>query len=262
MNRRFLYFVPGVSGVNSRMLSGRGLISRFSGAGGQLIEHGCSTSVETPACAVNPQLPPRIGCLVHAGLRPAKYSPDSQRWTDGEEGKYFVGIEDVALPPGPADLERETGLDGYPLRVADGNQWRIPLLRKWDPRRLGHVCALPQAISAKTVAGKASFVPTVKAEFAALDAMADTIFDGFVDQKQISIDQLFTRAAELLAVNYRVGAAEVDLLGLLTVDLALTALGLAIDTPGLRAHGKQLSHQGLTPRQTARPLEEAEVANG
>jgi hypothetical protein len=160
------------------------------------------------------------------------------------------------LPPAPADLERDTGLAGYPITLGDGNSWRVPLLRRWDNHSLTHVCALPQSIQRRPMGGKGSFVPTVRPEFAELHAIADSIFERFLANATISTDELFTRVAELLAVNYRVGPEEVELLGLLTPESALGCLQLAIDAPGMRRCGEAMARAGICTRQTPRPREE------
>lgn len=244
MLRRFLYFLPGLGGINPKMLSDRGLVSRFPA------EYGVTGSIDGPfadgeIC--------RGGCLVAASNRPARYEPDRQQWMRLANGAAWVGIEDTELPPGPADLERAVGVAGYSLTLADGNDWRIPLIRRWDPNTLAHVATLPSAIAGELVNGKHKFVSAVKPQYAALDAKAESIYAGFLDKHTISIDQLMHDASELLALNYRVGVEEVALLGLLTEPLALKLLGLAIDTPGLRACGEAIAQSGLIPRQTPIP---------
>jgi hypothetical protein len=251
MLKRFLYFIPGVGGANARMLSERGLITRLPN------EYGCTTSTE------GPDESGRIGCIVAAGGRPAKYQPQKQRWialasakTQGDFGNGFVGLEDIDLPPAPADLERDAGVAGYMLNLSDGNPWRIPLLRKWDESKLAHVAALPQAIGGELVEGKYKFASRVKAEFSELDAISETIFPAFVEKKRFPVDELFELTAKLLAVNYRVGIEEIILLGLLTEEMALAALGLAIDSPGMRRCGEKIARAGLIARQTQPPKDE------
>jgi len=265
MLRRFLYYIPNVGGANPKMLADRGLLSRFTnriiasggqGGNGGLIEHGVTATIEGPAIEAETN-PARVGCIVAAGARPARYDP-SQRWTELASGKGCVGLEDNTLPPGPADLEREDGVGGYMITLADGNEWRIPLIRKWDPQKLAHVHSLPEAIQGEKGAkagGKYRFRSKVRPEFAELDGKAIPIFKALCQQATIEIDELFEQAAELLAVNYRLGVEEVALLGLFTVELAMKALGLAIDTPGMRSCGRSLASKGLVARQTARPVD-------
>lgn len=257
--RRFLYFLSGVGGVNPKMLSDRGLISRFVAGGGQLVEHGATTSVDGPRLAPVPGAadPVRIGCIVAAGTRPAAYQPDRQRWIPLANGVGFVGLEDVELPPGPADLERAYGVAGYAIELGDGEQWRVPLVKRWDPQQLAHVSALPSSIAGDLVDGKYKFASKVRPEYMSIDQKADSFFPAFLSGKTISIDQLIHDAAELLAVNYRLGVEEIMLLGLLNEETALTIMGLSIDTPGIRQCNARLAQQGVVARETSEPAEDS-----
>ena len=265
--RRFLYYIPNVGGANAQMLSDRGLLGRFSqGIGRETVEHSVTASIEGPK-ERGDKNPPRVGCLVAAGLRPAKFEPDRQRWipllstshqqpATSNHSFPYVGVEDIAQPPRPADLERESGVAGYDLKLADGNVWRVPLVRRWDAQQLEHVAALPEAITGEAAGGRYRFVTRVRPEFAEIDAIGESLFSAFNTRATTTIEDLFDLASRLLAVNYRLGPEEAMLLGLFTVETAMECLRLAIDTPAMRACGKRIARQGIVPRQTARPRAE------
>ena len=227
--KRFLYYLPGVPGCNTRMLADRGLLSRFTGLGGDCVEH-CITACDGPA---------GTGCIVALGARAGEFKPDTQTWENS--GQFWVGIENNDLRPGPCDLVREVGLSGYELVLGDGQIWRVPLLRRWNPERCEHVSALPKSM--RPVSGKIREVVTP--QYRKQDEIAGQIWDSFLKEEAISLDELFNRASALLAMNYRLRSEEAALLGLFDSDTALRVLLHAIDIPSIEAHRERISADGL-----------------
>ena len=236
--RRFLYFIPGHSGASAKTLKLFDLLDRFSAGqsvGGTLIEH-CVTAVTDFPKA------PGHGCIVCAGSQPPALSDvEGPRWADA--GKFFVAVED--LPPRPQDLERELGIAGPEIVLADGQSWRVPLVRRWDPARLEHASSLPRMLKPTFGEGRTSFAPQVKPEFAAIDALADRIFKTFCEGGTIPVDSACDDVLALLRLNYRISAAEAGLIGLLNEEICGQVLAAAIDLASVQAQAVQWCSEGV-----------------
>ena len=226
--RRFLYYFPGVSGMNPRMLARFGCLDRFTASGGKLIAHGVTAVNDGPA---------GLGCIVAAGAEPPRAVSGWQRSCD-----FWVALEDLFQPPGPDDLERDVGLAGYRQVLGDGNAWRVPLVHRWDAASERHVPAVPSSLQIS--AGKIG--RRIRPEYAAVDAIALRTFEAFYAKKSFPAEELFADAAALLAVNYRIGIAEINLLGLIQDETALThLLAASIDSPALERAAAEADCQGL-----------------
>jgi hypothetical protein len=173
------------------------------------------------------------------------YQEESQEWRamemagdaespDGKGTKLWVGWWKHA-PPRPADLERRETLKGAKVKLADGNEWIVPVLREWPvkdgdpPAPEGEdapqlQCSLPQMLL-RTKAGWV--LGDVQAKYQTLwdhhcDACANLFTPDADGVVSMDFDQLLDHCVELLAVNYVVGFDE------------LSAAGV-IDTRSLRA---------------------------
>jgi hypothetical protein len=223
--RRFLYFLPGLPGINPAILRERGLWSRFSGPGDRPIEHGVA-QVDG-------------GCIVAAG--PWAITPATE-WLKGE--RFSVAAE--TLTPGPGDLEREVGLDGPMLALADGAEWRVPLLRRWDSERQVLAATLPQAMRA-VPGGGVTF--ETRPEYREVDALAGEVFEAFLAGATMPLDKVLGWAATALAANYRLGVEEVGLMGLFDAPLAVAVLREALDVASLDAYAAHVGGQGVVYRE-------------
>jgi hypothetical protein len=229
--RRFLYYIPSVPGVNPHMLAELGLLPRFIGASGGLIEH---------VVAGVPDGPAGTGCIVASGGAPIMAS-EKRVWVQGE--RFWTCIEDLA--PGPADLVRELGISGYEVTLLDGNAWRVPLVMRWETERLAHVPNLPKSMAPVLRDGRYVYESKVRAEFAAVLALAERTFAAFVQELSLPAGSVFADAVELLAVNYRIGVEEAGLIGILDGEASKRVLELAIDLPRLQAQAAAMSVDGI-----------------
>jgi hypothetical protein len=229
MANRFLYFLPGPPGANSKMLQERGLLDRFSLRGGRCIEHTITEVMQGPGGV--------RGCIVAAGSGVPRLDFEKQRWLEGP--KFWAAIED--MPPGPGELAREIGIEGYEIELADGNRWRVPLIRRWTGSE--HAVNLPKVLVPASAGGGVSF--QVREEFAPIDALAARILSGFLNRETISMERLLEDASAILAVNYRVGALDAGLLGIFTEELAVKVLALCVDLPRLEAHAQRAAMEGV-----------------
>ncbi|MCL2647732.1 MAG: hypothetical protein FWD61_12100 [Phycisphaerales bacterium] len=250
--RRFLYYIPGVPGVNPAMLADRGLLDRFTrrpgvpDASDGLIEYGVTPLDAPPPGAA--AAGPHAGVIVAAG----NWQPDlatTTEWGDGGGGKFWLAIEGGGgRGPKPEDMERELGISGSVITLADGKQWRVPRIRTWDREKMAYLPNLPQALSP---VGGERYEPKVVPAFAAIDALADRIFKAFAAAETVSVEQLFADAVSFLSLNYRIGVEEAAMLGMMDETDAVRVLMTAIDMEGLTVHAQEMSVCGLvngTPR--------------
>lgn len=208
------------------MLQRLGLYDRFAGAGGKLGAW-VSRVWEGGPDKLN-------GCLVAGGNRPPEFISDARQvWEEvpTPHGSYWIGLENAQTPPGPQDLVNPVNIDGHFVRLGDGNDWRIPLIWRWDAKDCTHVIALPRKLTRRIVEGRVVMSMEVISGYEPLVAIAARVWDSYINQTPISLNQLFDDAAMLLGMNYRIGAAELSLLGLVDEQLVQKILSAAIDLP-------------------------------
>lgn len=180
------------------------------------------------------------------------YMPDEQTWVRAPGADWWLGYWNDR-PPCPEDLERARLKPGHKVALADGNKWTLPVARALSGRP-----AVPQVVRVND--GGAKVLDVVAADRALWEralafwdewqALADTAeqqsdIDSYtwVGRKDgvvvISIDNCFDAAVELLAINYRVGEAEISALELLTTDNMIECLLALVDWPSLEALEKK-----------------------
>jgi len=167
------------------------------------------------------------------------YWPDRQRWTKmpGRDGRVWCGwfTDD---PPGPADLARPEQIGGYPAELAGpdatAEKWLIPL---------GRICPTGSAFPTTIRLGPAGEIVHEPMErYSRLCALGDRLWDqvragnGMLDEgetiEEMTADEEFQAACNILAVNYRVSPGEVSALGLLTTANINSVLKWFVDLPG------------------------------
>ena len=169
----------------------------------------------------------RTGLLVYPSDLSAslsRYKADEQDWAEFSPGKW-VGVWRDAKP-GPVSLMRDASkiVEGVTIELGDGNHWILPRLKTES-----HGSGLPQVI-------RFSSSGTLYAE--PLDKYKSLCRDGErlwqtllwmrsgdetcrPESPMVEVD-IFRLISEVLGVNYRVGPAEVSLLGLVTTVNFLT----------------------------------------
>lgn len=229
-----MYFLPGVPGANPGMLAARGLASRFSDSDGPYVVHSVTAASNGPCGG---------GCIVASGENGAFYAPDRQRWVEGDG--FWVGME---IAPRPSDLEREVGLKGHSINLANMD-WRIPLLKFWDDATMLHKSNLPKSFRSIYKDNKKSSSLGVAPGYEHLDVMADEIFLRFVNNESISIDDAVSECVKILSINYRIESEECELLGILNDESVVKILGMAIDLPRIQAIADAFAIDGLQARE-------------
>lgn len=211
------------------------------------------------------------------------YRPDEQTWRRVPGSPAMVGYA-TAAPPSPESLLRADALPGRSIELGDGRPWLVPVVRSWrgDEDSAAWVLELPAAVdcddegrwsAAMVVSRYARLYQRCLNYFgrkvgAINQAIARATDEGADDadepvRESFSFDDLFDLALDLLAANYRLGKAEVSMLGLLTTTLAIRIVDTAIDWPAMEAwlEKKTLrdctatgAGSGASPPATAPPL--------
>jgi len=176
-------------------------------------------------------------------LHRLRYAEAGQTWlrVPGSD-VVMVGCWDDA-PPLPEDLARKTQVEGHWVTLGDGRKWLVPAARHWqledgEPRWL---LALP---TKRTVTPEGKWVEgPVAARFRDLwdrvvriteseDKALQNADESALDW--LNVDVQCGLVVDALAVNYRVGPAEVALLGLLQTGIFLAVLDALNDKPTLK----------------------------
>ena len=166
-----------------------------------------------------------------SGEKPARvgYYPNQQEWTefaDGDSG-YWVGL-DKDQPPTPADIQRKSVFPGYGLTLS-GQVWQIPVIR--DPHGgTGLPCDW-------TLEASGNVAETIQREYRSLWEEFASVVDLFFSTDTATPPGLFqlerqdamARCLQALAVNYRIGRAEQNLLRLVNAETWIPILGATVD---------------------------------
>lgn len=195
------------------------------------------------------------------------YYPDRQTWRRVPGTRYHVGVDRERMPR-PEELARQRPVNGHLVRLADGREWLVPMAIQHvvteQDEYVGRSSALPTSATldddGRWVAGE----PLAK--YAQLWEIAcawwDQVMAGVLSQVpeeqnagtgewdsgsgkeqsgerpsdmtvSFAFERLMESACEVLAVNYRVGPAEISMLRLLDEQTATAMLQAAVDWPTL-----------------------------
>jgi len=142
------------------------------------------------------------------------WQSDTQRWHEvknpDDTTNHFIGWN-VAAIPGPNDLARLNQVAGHPVALADGREWLIPVVGPF-------LSKLPMSFR---VNAKGEMAQQVRKEFAAIFRQSEVIFDKYLgDRTGVPRVDCWRFAADVLAINYRVGLTEIsgDVLDLVTTE--------------------------------------------
>lgn len=210
------------------MLAAAGLLDRFTSPGGAMLEHDCTAVSDGPGGS---------GCIVSPGNEP----PGRVHWEEGRG--YWVGVED--LPVRPQDLQRQVMIDGDGLLLADGCEWRVPRIRRWDRSTLAFVPAVPTSLGVSRGVCQRRVQPAYQAISQAAERIFQTIFDAASTGGDAHLAGAFADAVAFLNVNYRIGLEEASIIGLLDDHTIQCVLLSAIDWYSFVDHARELSEDGL-----------------
>lgn len=238
MTPGFLYFIEGQNTAAADIIAAAGLAYAL----------GDGTAITTREALAGPGPKNRGGIVLAYGgdgkTDPASvgFWPDRQVWRPaGQAGGTYVGMpagpEAKTQKPGPADLMRAEPVGGYIVDLADGNPWIVPVARIFPEGT-----AFPQTLA---IGPEGQLVSEPIEEFAAAAGDADRIWDAVRTdhdmledgEEPTAIDDIeaFRMAVRALAINYRVGPAEVSALKILTTTNVLRVLACFVDYPAFAA---------------------------
>lgn len=161
------------------------------------------------------------------------YQKDGQTWEQSAgEGGAWIGYWNDS-PPKEADLRRKQQLAGHPVELREGEMWCIPVARM-----ITGGSALPQSF----VLGRNFEIVDAKIlpRYAAMWARTQQVWEMMSRQTDIDVTPCLELAIEAIGLNYHVGVAEVNLLGLVTSANFFNGIcGAVLDLPGLEAIKKK-----------------------
>lgn len=178
------------------------------------------------------------------------------RWIEGKELVSHVGASRGEQRPTPATLARERFVAGETVRLRDGNDWTIPIARS-----VVRGSTLPKEL----VVGEdlKSWSSRDLPEYLSLCADAERVFTwlhgGEPDAEgnvvvSIPYSEGMRIAVAALAVNYRVGPAEVDLLRLFSEPEMEAVLKAVCDFPAYEQMLQDRKKKNRPPLPDLRPL--------
>lgn len=214
----FIYAIKNTSVLSGAVLEKTGLGRVFDEPG----KVQTTTSTEGPGgkpCLLCGNVPPRS----------LRFKPDEQKWTDGNDGQYYVGFY-VDDPPKPAGLARKNQLAGHEIELGDGNKWLIPVARKFAE---GSV--LPVALG---IGANGQIITDELEEFAGFSGRAEKYYRDFLKwlgdiEGCNETDTAFRikLALEALTTNYQLGCEEPFAMKLITSKNLTAILEAIIDVP-------------------------------
>lgn len=228
--KRFLYFLPGRAGApNHESLKREGL--------GYAFPAGCpflANELEGPGGQYGLLLGYGAGGAFGCKLADQTWLEMQGLLRQSDKAAPWVGVwNDPAQRPGPVDLERRKRcVEGYAVRLGDGQPWQIPVVRGV----LGST-SLPRVV---VCAPDGSATWRVSAEFARLLQLAELLWENtlsaWTEERKAApnTEHILELGAEALAVNYRIRRWELSLLELLDTENAREIADAVLDGPNLQ----------------------------
>jgi hypothetical protein len=177
------------------------------------------------------------GCVIAVrpqvddGQRPS-YQPQSQTWQRfGNEklGYQWIGY-DTATPPGPNSLRRKNQIPGADVELGDRRIWSAPQILSLNDDNSQWEHRLPVLYQAdEKLRWSASVQPRYLEVFEAAKKVIGATYHG----APVTVGESLEWSLLFLAVNYRVGAAESSLLGIMSTHYLASILHAAIGEAGV-----------------------------
>jgi len=192
------------------------------------------------------------GLILSIEPNKANYLPNDQNWTDC--GKYWIGVG-IGESVTPTDLLRfEAPLQNYTVKLLDGNEWSIMVVRPLsvETERLF-------ALRPKRTENGREWLPEWECvsehPWKSLVAELRLCFEG----KSYNMDSWYSLALGVLGINYRIHADLADIMGILDSKLCMTVIGMAMDSPALERENKKkvLDESGTNAGNGTIPLSQA-----
>lgn len=215
-----LYFFPGAKAGGRALFEAAGLGYAIEGGGAGAVALTDRGPNGMPGAIVAPPSP--------RGRQALPQAADSARWSEIPGGKAWVGWQPDA-PPRPEDLERRVTIPGHHVQLADGREWLVPVAR-----RVTGASGLPRAMRWDGVDWSTGEVlPAYAGLWGAACSLWDRLLNVDAQGDHVTVNVECDAAAAALAVNYRLGPAEISALGLFTTQAQQQVIGALIDLPAL-----------------------------
>jgi hypothetical protein len=248
MDYGFLYFIEGLEKKPDPLqLLQLGLGYAFDGG----IVDFCGTTRGPDGCGAGVVIWLRDSVPADAG----GFRPKIQDWQevppvivnvagDSDSGpRIFVGWIRGAKPSA-GSLARARVLRGHPVRLGDGKLWTVPVARAIVETPSGHILG-GQALPKRTRLDRESGLwvsDGVEHQYSELWRIAELWWDNLIIAGKAAIDredddvtfdfhEKIECALRALSTNYRIGATECEILGLLPEGIAEEVLNATVDLP-------------------------------
>lgn len=229
---QFLYLLPEPPHSVDELLVKYGIGNRFTAG---YMPRECRVALKVGELCAPAEADDEVDCTVVSQGERVGYYPEEQTWQKVvvEGPQYWVGYW-TADPPQPQELMREDAVDGHRVTLGDGNEWLIPAARSFSVGTM-----LPQNL----ILGPGGKVigtvgETYRSLFDRAGALAAQMYrvpaegEEFTGNFEMEPEELFRLAADALAVNYKVGVAEVNALHLFNTAVMTQIMGALVDWPG------------------------------
>jgi len=144
-----------------------------------------------------------------------------QDWRPMPGGDLYVGYWRNHKPT-PEDLERPTQITGYKVKLADDQQWQIPLVRRFDVSQRTTVSNLPcyMELDEQGKWQRGQVLDVHAHLWNVTEPIADALIGEYVHGRPPVVDdeKIMAAIVSLLMANYVVSAAELSLMHAFTSE--------------------------------------------
>lgn len=228
-----IYYLAGKRAVSEEDLRKAGLGYALDGAGGP--SHVAAEKGPDGGAGVMFTLPDARG-----ENPPVQALAASARWTRiPDVAGAWVGF-DPKDPPGPGDLCRREKMVGHDVEMGDGRKWTVPVAIRFPEGT-----CLPRSLSwdgSRWAQG--DVVPRYRELFAAAQRIWDNLVNATKPGEEagevtVTLSEEAGVCACALAVNYRLGPAEISALGLFDEQSEANAALALVDWPAVLEYARK-----------------------
>lgn len=168
-----------------------------------------------------------------AGDHPPIHVTDRHEWIQLPGSGVYVGVDPDQLPT-PESLARREQIDGHFVTLGDGCEWLVPVARM-----ISGATPLPRRLAWDgTEWTPGDVMPKYRELFGAACRLWEVLSGG--DAAELTLSTECDIAATALAINYRIGPAEISLMGLFSTQTEANIAKALIDWPALMELKKKL----------------------
>ncbi len=220
----FQYFFPNKRSIKLEQLLEAGL--------GYVFEPETSARTKTPFTPISVTNGPdgQHGLIVSLSDEHIGYYKDKQVWKQEFGADYWVGMwTDPAKRPTPESLARENQIKGQWLRLADGHDWLFPMATYWEHDNQGDITPV-RTLPGRMIRNEFGrwTIGSVTERYRKLWNYACEFWGSYVSGAVDDTD-IDDAVVECFKTNYRVNAAEIELLEVYEPHLREQAMWVLLD---------------------------------